>query len=117
MTIQDDVLTAGLSVTLATAGRAIVYHRGASQVSLTAIKGRELAQAVDGDTIVSETEHVDWVFKLADLAALTAPAKGDWIAWSSKRYDLTEEQGQGWHRTLTPDETWVRVHTTYTGAA
>lgn len=114
MTAIDRALTSGLRASLNINGRDLVYHRGTTTLaSFRAIKGRHTERAVDGTVVVAETELTDWIFPVAALASLTPaePGKQDWVAVDGHRYDVAEVAGTGWWEHMTPDRTWIRLHT------
>jgi hypothetical protein len=113
----DRAIAAGLAASLRVNVRAIVYHRDDDSLSFSAIKGKTIEQAVDGQAVVAEVEHADWIFKVSELADLTpaTPGKGDWIEDAAgTRYDVCERTGTGWWKHVDPAKTWVRVMTTET---
>lgn len=112
--MTSDMIAVGLETALAATGVEIVYHRGDSELTFNAIRGRHIEQAVDGDTVIAEVERFDFLFPLSELSDLSPPepAKSDWIEYDGQVWAVTEQAGIGWWKHMDPDHTWARVRAT-----
>jgi len=121
MSAQSDAISVGLDAARTHAGVTIGYHRGETDLSFSAIRGRRLPQYDDPRASMSyapvSVEATDWLFPLSEFESLTGdvPAIGDTITESGgDAYALAAvEDGKHW-RWVDPAQTWVRVHTVRT---
>lgn len=90
-----DYLTEELTLA---AGESVIYRRGGSQVTLSAILGKTEAEVITDQDITIPFTSKDFVFKVADLLISSEPIlpqKGDYILQSD-----TGEINDFWHQVL-----------------
>jgi len=121
MSALDTIVAAVLPSVLAQRGVAITYHRGATEIALTAIPGRTDWAA--GDTQIGTPaiawESRDYLFAAASLAGfdLTTPQRGDYVTEGNRRYDVMAPANLQHWRYTDPGRQWIRVHTKLTESA
>lgn len=119
MSDRDELLAIGLETARENAGESIVYHRSATELTVTAIKGRRLSELMPLASAYAQTqvENTDWLFAASALVSLTpaTPVVSDWVEWGGNKYQLAAaEDGKHW-RWVDPAQTWIRVHTVHAG--
>lgn len=99
-----------LSTTLQSiAGTTITYARGATSLTITATVGQtQFEQDTQFGVLTIRTR--DFIFPVADLAALDEPARGDTITEGSDVYEVLPEPGVPAFRYSDHGQTIVRVH-------
>jgi len=98
----------------AAAGVSVLYARGGSSVTITAVQGRTDHEVIGAHGIVIDTARaVDWIVEAADLAAesLDPPARGDTITVNGSTYELIPAGNGRWYSPWDTSGLGYRLHT------
>lgn len=113
-------LTAGLawlgSAMASSEGVTVVYARGATELSITAVPGRSNWEREEADGAIVHADTVDWFIAKADLGALDEPADGDTITYDGRVFTLMSPSSENpWRWCDGANRSRYRVHTRQTG--
>ncbi len=108
-----------LASTLKTdAGQTVVYWRASDSVSVTAVVGQSVAEAVEEDGRIIRVESRDFLIARADLvlsAVNVEPERGDVIRWTIGStvyvYEVIALPGESHWRDSDPYLKTFRIHT------
>ena len=97
-------------------GVSIVYSRGLTDLSITAVLGRTNWEAEDAEGTTVRADSPDFMVKATDLGALTAPADGDEITYDGRTFGVMSPGGANpWQWADGARRSVYRIHTKHTG--
>lgn len=92
-------------------GATITYTRGATALSITAIRGRTSYETTASDGTYIRNETPDYLVKAADIATFTEPTDGDKITDGTSVYEVMSLSGENpWQWADWPNKTVFRIH-------
>jgi hypothetical protein len=116
MSAQATAIAYALTQQRRISGVEITYTRaGGAAATFRAIKGKYDALAQSGELVLGQAEVTDWIFPLSELAG--EPTDNDTLVCDGNQFDLVPVAGGRAWKYLTPDRTWIRVHTVMSGPA
>lgn len=92
-------------------GASITYTRGATALSITAVRGRTSYETSSSDGTLIRMATPDYLVKASDITALTEPAAGDTITDGTAVYEVMSLSGENpWQWADWPNKTVYRIH-------
>ena len=93
------------------ASDAVVYNRGSTSLTLSAIRGSSSFEVADDDDIQTTFESRDWIVRAIDFQAMFPPQKYDQIVVGDQAYEILSISNAPHYRYSDEYRTMIRIHT------